>query len=235
MAVNLTSPRPAHGALNYDSILEADFAEIATKANGVDFGVPSSDWNLLTKSGAYYASTTTNSPNGSANGFFVYDMHRSDGAGAAQIAVNVNGDLMYFRRYINSAWQPWRTLVHSGGDTGWVTTATGITAASGWTLNSSKYRNNNGVVSIQFNCTRSGAALPAFSTAGTFTPNQIVLLPSTIVPAQSNGLLSAAGGNSTIQASGYAASAGNVTITQGTPGQTIGTNAVVEMVGTYLL
>lgn len=235
MAVVFTQPIAAHGGLNWDTNLEAALTELKTKANFADQGIPGADLNQVTTSGHYFGSSLANAPLGSASGFMVIATIRPDGTTGAQLAINVNGNgLLYMRRYTASTWQAWYPVVTSANDTGWVTASTGITAATGWTLNSSRYRNINGVVSLYLNVTRTGAALTA-NAAGIITPTAVAVLPAALVPAQSNGLISAVGNASTVAAAGYAGSNANVTIVNVAPSQSVAVSGVLEMVGSYLL
>lgn len=111
MAVVLTSPRPSHGALNWDAIIEADLGEISTKFNYADQGIPGGDLNGIIRSGWYYGSSLTNAPGSSANGFIVLTMLRPDGTTGAQLAINAAADgQFYVRRRASGAWQAWKTV-----------------------------------------------------------------------------------------------------------------------------
>jgi hypothetical protein len=107
MGVVLTSPRPSHGSLNWDSTLETDLANIATAINVTGFGV--TDLNAITTSGLYYGSNLTNAPGGLANGFIVWHAWGS-AAVQAQMALNVNTNAMAFRTRVNSVWSAWKTV-----------------------------------------------------------------------------------------------------------------------------
>lgn len=110
MAVVFSQPIASHGGLNWDTNLEAALTELKTKANRADQGITGGDLNQITESGHYYGSSLTNAPGGSASGFMIFTTIRPDGTTGAQLALGVNGDGLFFRRRISSAWQAWRTV-----------------------------------------------------------------------------------------------------------------------------
>lgn len=229
MGVTLTTPRPSHGALNWDAIIEADLAALATAIN---YGANVSDCNNAIQSGYYYASGASNTPGASGQGFIVFVINRGDGAAIFQQAYNIITGQLWIRRYQSSAWTAWTAVVN---DTGWVTSTAGFSAATGWTLGALKYRNLNGVVSIGATMTRTGATITA-NAAGIITATPILNLPAAVVPGQANGVITSAGPASTVTASGYViASSSVISLTNAAPSQSIASGAVVDLLGTYLL
>jgi hypothetical protein len=107
MGVVLTSPRPAHGALNWDTAIEADLQALASAINVTSFGV--TDLNAITSSGLYYGSNLTNAPGGLANGFVVWHGWAS-ASNQAQIALNINTNAMGFRTKLSGTWSAWKTV-----------------------------------------------------------------------------------------------------------------------------
>lgn len=209
MGVILTSPRPAHNSLNWDTVIEADLAALAGAINAASFAVPSSDWSQVLQSGQYYASSSVNAPGGSGHGFYVWDIHRGDNATAVQLAVDVNVDgALYLRRYISGAWQPWQQVATAAtiqamiGDTGWITSATGITAATGFTLTAAKYRIRNGLAIIGISGTWSGSTVAAGAN-GAIANTPIVNLPALLTPTATNGQLLNNGSAASFAAAGY--------------------------------
>lgn len=228
MAVIFAQPIAAHGGLNWDTNLEAALTELKTKANYADQGIPGGDLNQIQASGIYYGSGLTNAPAGSGNGFLVHHMVRPDGAAATQLAINVNGDgIVYVRRY-SSTWQPWVFI----GASGWITSASGITAATGWTVSAARYRMSGAVISIVVTATRTGAAITA-NANGTISASDVANVPASIAPSQSNGLISSAGGLATVQAAGLITSSGMLRLFNATPSVGIATGAVLDLAGTY--
>lgn len=235
---NFTSAFKAlsHGSLNWDTQLDADLGALETLLNA-PAGITGGDWNTVVDPGGFFGSSMANSPDGTTASFGVWVIRRG-ATFTAQLAIRLDATVgaMYRRVQNAGTWSAWVRINDASQDTGWVTSGTGITAATGWTLTSSKYRNNNGVVSLYLLLTRTGAALTG-STAGLIAATAAAVLPAGLVPAQANGLVSAVGSQSTVAASGFVASGtGNVTITNVTPGQSIATTSgVLELVGTYLL
>lgn len=235
MGVVLTSPRPTHGSLNWDTALEADLTALASGINAPVTLAASTDLNALTASGLYQGNTLVNAPGGSNQTFFLWVIRR-DVNGSAQIALNISANAMWQRTQTAGAWSAWFRVNDSGQDTGWVTASTGITAATGWTLNGSPaYRNDNGVVSIDVAVTKATAATATANAAGIIASTPVVLLPGGLTPPTSNGVFHASGGVSTAFATGFARSSGDIAIGALAPSTSIPVGGILDLKGTYLL
>jgi hypothetical protein len=235
MAVTFTQPIASHGGLNWDTNLEAALTELKTKANRADQTIPSTDLSQITESGWYYGSSLTNAPIGSTGPFMIFDGHRVDGTVGAQLAIGTNsGGVLYMRRRSASVWGAWNQVVTDAGDTGWVTSSTGITAGTGFTLTATRYRILNGVVSIGLVGSRTGAAITA-NASGIITVTDIATLPASLTPTVTNGAIINNGSAATVQASGYANSGGLIRLATATPSVGIPTSAGIDLMGTYLL
>lgn len=228
MAVVFTQPIASHGGLNWDTNLEAALTELKTKANYADQGIPGADLNQIFLGGTYYGSGLTNAPGGSANGFLVLHMVRPDGAAQAQLAINVNADgLVYVRRYAGS-WQPWQFI----GSSGWVTSATGITAMTGWSLTSARYRQIGSTIHLGIVVSRTGAAITA-NANGIISASDVASFPASLTPGQTNGAIIASGTSSTVQVAGMVTSNAVLRLANATPSVGIATGAVLDLAGTY--
>lgn len=112
-------------------------------------------------------------------------------------------------------------------NTAWLTGAGVFTAATGWSITGSLYKIYGDVVSVQINMTRTGAALGV----GNVTNVDMVTLGSGLVPAQSNGALTAGASGPGFFA--YASIGGKIVLTSTVSG--IATSDVVSVFGTYIL
>jgi hypothetical protein len=238
MGVTLTTPRPSHGGLNWDTAIEADLAAIRTAINTAT-NIDNASLNTITTSGIYTGVSLSNAPSATPTYQYFVTVVASAGGNVVQDAHNLTTGSSARRRYQTSTgtWSPWRHLVDdSSDDTGWVTSGTGMSAAtSGWTLGASRYRIVNNVVSIQAVVTRATSALTV-NAAGVLASASAVALPAALVPAQANGFIGSGGGASTASATGYvSASSAAIVLTGGAPGQTIAVGAILELMGTYLL
>lgn len=233
MGVILTTPRPTHGSLNWDTTIESDLAALASAIN-TPVDVSGTSLNSITRSGWYSGNNLTNSPDGTTASFTVVVMYAST-TFASQLAVR-NADGAMFRRTLGAgpAWSAWGQVVDSTSDTGWVTSGTGITAGSGFTLNGSKYRIRNGVVSIAFSVTKAASALGASST-GVIAQTTLVNLPAGLTPSNSGGAFQAGGASATALAFGYFSSAGTAVACLATPTTGLPASCVLDCQGTFSL
>lgn len=231
MGVVLTSPRPTHGALNWDATIEADLQALATAAN-VAADISGTNLNSLVRSGWYSGNNLTNSPDGTVASFTVLVMYQST-VFASQLAIR-NADGVAFVRTLGAgpAWSAWASF---GADTGWVTTGTGITAASGFTLNGSSYRIRGGRVDIAFSVTKAATATAASSTGVVSGAPPLVNLPANLTPSASGGAFQAGGASATALAFGYFSSAGTARCSMATPTTGLPASAVLDCQGSYVL
>lgn len=103
---------------NFDEIYNAGVASTALS------GQASVDMNSFTTSGVYLFNT----PSANSPGFdygTIEVQPRSSGE-IIQIARSIVYDIEVSRRYINSAWSPWRRVYHTGNVVGTVSQASGI-------------------------------------------------------------------------------------------------------------
>lgn len=227
----------AHGALNWDTQLNADLGSLeALFAGATDIG-SGVDLNGYGGQGTYVGFNLTNAPLGLGDTFLIQSIAPASGGAAVQTAHRMtNGAQESWRRYYISGvgWTGW---VIDTYDTGWVTTATGIGSATGWNVTSSKYRIIGGQVSISIVATRTGATITANSQGG-ITTTPVATLPPALVPAQSNGNISSVGAASTQVAQGYASASGSsIALTTLAPGGQLLTSSgsTVDLMGTYFL
>lgn len=233
MGVTLTSPRPAHGALNWDTANEADLAALATAINYAT-SLAAIDVNTLNVSGYYFGSNLTNAPAGSTAVFLIHVLATQPGS-IVQRATRISDNATWQRALTaGGSWTAWQVV---NGDTGW--SLTPIVLASGWsTLTDSNggttaggVRVLNGQLEYRFSVKRSGAALTA-SAGGAFTSSPVAVAtvnPSTypqFVPASQIGdhfYGTNKSGAARIDASG------NIGIMDTYPADTIGTNDVIQI------
>lgn len=97
--------------------------------------------------------------------------------------------------------------VQAGLDGGWLNGASKFTAAAGWSITGSQYRQYGPYISAQVNMTRTGANIGA----GNIVNTPMVSLDATVTPAMSNGMLGSGPSGSMIQ--GYASTGGTLTLT----------------------
>lgn len=232
MGVVLTTPRPSHGSLNWDTTIEADLGLLAAGINTATV-IDGTNANSIARSGLYIGSTLSNAPGASSNAFYIW-VNALSPTSQAQIAMDYSTGALWTRKQQSGTWSAWRQQVDSSTDSGWVTTATGIVAAANFTLTSARYRILNGVVTIGIVGTRTTSAVTA-NANGIITPTDVVTLPPGLVPAQANGTISNIGSGATTQAAGYATSAGGIRLVTATPSVGIPVSAGIDLMGTYLL
>lgn len=225
----------AHGALNWDTQLQNDFIALEGSLNN-STGVNGGDWNTVLDPGTFFGATMANSPDGTTSSFGVWVIRRGP-TYTAQLAIRLDPTVgaMYRRVQNNGTWSAWVRITDASLDTGWVTASTGIAAATGWTLANAKYRVNNGVATIGFTATRTGAALAAASAAGIVTKTAVATVPAALTPSTTNSAWSATGQSSTYAGSGHIDSGGIVQLTLGPASAALGTNAVLDVYATYSL
>lgn len=165
MGVLLTSPRPAHASLNWDTAIEADLAALAAGINN-PATVPSGDLNSISLGGNYFGSGLANAPLGDSGYWWISVMIGPDSQNQVQVAHSLSSAKTSWRRFrVGTIWQPW-TQFQMLNDTGW--SLAPIAAASGWNTKTDPdgnttgtltggVRNVNGLIEYRFRLNRSGA------------------------------------------------------------------------------
>jgi hypothetical protein len=227
----------AHSTLNWDTQLNTDLGNLETLLNGAVSVGSGQDMNGYTALGSFTGYNWSNAPLGLSDTFLAHVIADAASGAAVQTAHRMtNGSFESWRRYYVSGvgWTGWMIDTY---DTGWVTSSTGITAASGWSLSASKYRILGGAVSISVVAARTGATITA-NTYGAIPTTPVANLPAGLVPAQSNGNISSVGASSTQLANGYASATGScLAITTLAPSGALFTSSgsTVDLMGTYFL
>jgi hypothetical protein len=225
-----------HGSLNWDTQLDTDMGNLEGLFNAASALATGSNLNGLTSPGLYTGASLVNAPGGSANTFLIWENYASAGT-QAQIAVDITSTAIWWRKCVASAWSAWRQLTDSSilNDSGWVTTGTGITAASGFTFNFGRYRVSNGFVQFSASVTKATAASATANAAGVVTAFSAAVMPAGLAPAFSNGVVVSTGSTSTILANGRVQSDGTVVITNLAPSQAVPVGGVLDLMGSYSL
>jgi len=220
---------------NVETALAASMPNTATVFGPADLNT------AFTQSGAYRGSNLTNAPGGSAASFMVVVQYQ-DSSTQVQTAYDLANRVAWWRRQNLGAWTSWHQYADDGNvaalavqDTGWVTSSTGITAASGWSLVSAKYRILNGVAYLSVQATKTGSTITA-GASGNLTNTPVFNLPSALIPSSSNGNYGNSGGNASFLASGFASQDSSaIVLAVAAPSYAIAAGAVADLMGSHVL
>ena len=115
-------------------------------------------------------------------------------------------------------------------DSGWLTS--GITAATGWSITSQKYRKMRGVVALYVVVSRTGADITP-STIGDTTNAKVCTLPANYRTTTDYQVLTSGGAGRT--ASFYTDTAGDTLLASTTPGASVATGDSLSFGGTIIV